>query len=246
MLRTIVLLITAVLYLILTLPVLLILYFIGKKDPERKERIATAMIRWIFRVIGAGAGARVTVRGIENIPADEPVLYVGNHRSIFDIILAHPYTVGRTGFVAKSSLAKVPVFAIWCRYIGCLFFDRSNIREGMQMIRDGIEQLERGVSVFIFPEGTRGKNEADYPLLPFHEGSFRIATRNNRKIVPVAINNTASIFEKHVPFVKSSKVVIEFCEPIDPSELSRDEKKKLGQRTGMIIEETVRRNSELV
>ncbi|MBQ9322154.1 MAG: 1-acyl-sn-glycerol-3-phosphate acyltransferase [Eubacterium sp.] len=228
MLRTILLVIIAILYLLLTLPVLLVLMLIRKKNPETCGRIANAMIRWIFRVIGFFAGAKVTVRGLEHIPEDQAVLYVANHRSIFDIILVHPYTKGRTGFVAKSSLAKVPLFSTWCKFIGCLFFDRDNMREGIQMIRDGVSLLEQGNSVFIFPEGTRSKAEDDLPLLPFHEGSFRIATKNNRLIIPVAINNTAAVFEKQMPSIKSRPIVIEFCEPIDPSTLSREQKKQLG------------------
>ena len=96
------------------------------------------------------------------------------------------------------------------------------------MIRDGVSLLEQGNSVFIFPEGTRSKAEDDLPLLPFHEGSFRIATKNNRLIIPVAINNTAAVFEKQMPSIKSRPIVIEFCEPIDPSTLSREQKKQLG------------------
>ena len=90
MLRTILLVIIAILYLLLTLPVLLVLMLIRKKNPETCGRIANAMIRWIFRVIGFFAGAKVTVRGLEHIPEDQAVLYVANHRSIFDIILVHP------------------------------------------------------------------------------------------------------------------------------------------------------------
>ena len=97
------------------------------------------------------------------------------------------------------------------------------------------DQLEQGISVFIFPEGTRSKAEEDLPLLSFHEGSFRIATRNNRLIVPVAICNTAAIFEKQQPAIRSRNVSIEFCEPIDPSTLSRDEKKHLGEFCSRII-----------
>ena len=86
MVRLVLLLLAAILYLILTLPVLFILWLIGKKNPDLRERAASAMIRWIFRVLLAGAGVKVTVIGQDRIPSDTAVLYVGNHRSIFDII----------------------------------------------------------------------------------------------------------------------------------------------------------------
>lgn len=242
MLRTLLLIIIAILYLVLTLPILLVLLLIGRKDREKRDRIATSMIRWIFRVLQAGAGTRVTILGRERIPTDEPVLYVANHRSIFDIITVHPELVGIAGFVAKKSLSRVPIFVLWCRMIGCLFFDRKDIKEGVQMIRDGIALLESGQSLLIFPEGTRGKGDTELPLLPFHEGSFRIATRSRRPIVPVAITNTASVFEAHMPRVKRARVIIEFCEPIDPTTLDRQAQKQLGKRAAAVIEEAISRN----
>ena len=74
MVRLILLLLAAILYLILTLPVLFILWLIGKKNPDLRERTASAMIRWIFRVLLAGAGVKVTVIGQDRIPSDTAVL----------------------------------------------------------------------------------------------------------------------------------------------------------------------------
>ena len=178
MVRLILLLLAAILYLILTLPVLFILWLIGKKNPNLRERAASAMIRWIFRVLLAEAGVKVTVIGQDRIPSDTAVLYVGNHRSIFDIILTYVRSPRATGYVAKKELGKIPLFSQWARYIGCLFFNRNDIKEGMKMILDGVAMLKAGKSVFIFPEGTRNKNESDLPLLPFRLCRWLFATRS--------------------------------------------------------------------
>ena len=105
----------------------------------------------------------------------------------------------------------------------------------MRMLLDAIEKIKRGESVFIFPEGTRNRNETDLPLLPFHEGSFRIAAKSGCPIVPVAISNMISLFEKQFPRLKPCSVVIEFGKPIDPTSFTKAEQKKLGTLVSGII-----------
>ena len=246
MLRLLLLLLIAMLYLILTLPVLLLLGLIGKRDPQRRTRIASAMIRWVFRLLIAGAGVKLTVIGEERVPRDTPVLYVGNHRSIFDIILTYIHTPRATGYVAKKELGNIPLFSLWARYIGCLFFDRKNLKEGMKMILDGIHLLQEGTSVFIFPEGTRNKNTEDLPLLPFHEGSLKMASKSGRPVVPVSICNSASIWEGHFPWVRSAQVVIEYGQPIDLAQLPSEYKKQPGAYIRQLMEETMKRNQKLL
>ena len=86
MLRLIAGLLAAALFLILFLPVLAVLALIGIKRPDVRERICRKLVNGEFRVISAVCGAHITVRGAENISSGS-ALYVGNHRSIFDIIL---------------------------------------------------------------------------------------------------------------------------------------------------------------
>lgn len=246
MIRLVLLLLIAILYLILTLPVLFVLWLLGKKHPDVRTRAASAMIRWIFRVLLAGSGVRATVIGQEKIPADTAVLYVGNHRSIFDIILTYVRSPRATGYVAKKELGKIPLFSQWARYIGCLFFNRHDMKEGMKMILDGIAMLKEGKSVFIFPEGTRNKNDADLPLLPFHEGSFKMAAKSGCPVVPVALCNTVSIWEGHFPWVRRAHVVIEYGDPIYLSELPPEHRKQAGAYVRSIMEEMMRRNQELL
>lgn len=112
-----------------------------------------------------------------------PVLYVGNHRSIFDIILSYPFLKNNTGFVAKESLKKTPLVGWWMWYLNCLFLNRENIKEGLKTILKGVELVKNGSSIFIFPEGTRSETE---DLLPFKEGSLKIAEKGKCPIVPVA------------------------------------------------------------
>lgn len=96
---------------------------------------------------------KVTVKGAENIPADRPVLYVGNHRSYFDILVGYTTVPGLLGFVSKEGNVKWPFLSQWMVQVNCLFMDRENVKEGLKTILQGIEKIKRGVSIWIFPGG---------------------------------------------------------------------------------------------
>ena len=98
----------------------------------------------------------------------------------------------------------------------------------------------------IFPEGTRSKNESELELLPFHEGSFKIATKSGCPIVPVCISNSSSLFEDQFPRIRPAHVIIEYGKPIYPKELSREDQKFIGKYVQNIIEETLKKNEEAV
>ena len=127
MIRLILALLTAIVYLIGTLPVLLILWLLGKSRPAARDRAARVMIRWVFRVLIKVSGIRVTVIGEERVPGDTAVLYTGNHRSIFDILITYVRSPRICGYVAKKELGGIPLFSLWARYINCLFFDRKDL-----------------------------------------------------------------------------------------------------------------------
>lgn len=246
MIRFIVTVLFVILYLIVTLPVLLAIWLIGLRKPAVRDRAARAMIRWAFRVILKLDRVRITVIGLERIPSDQAVLYVGNHRSFFDILLSYVLVPDLTGFVAKKELSKFPVFRVWMKYIHCLFLDRSNIKEGMKMILAGAEKIKNGISVFIFPEGTRSDSTDELDMLEFHNGSLKMASKADCPIVPVALLNTRSIFEAQFPKIRPTHVVIEFGEPILLSALSPAERKNIGPYTEDILKSMLKKNQPLV
>ena len=240
MIRLVLIAIFLVLFLVLFLPVLLVEWIIGKFAPATRDRSCKAIVGCAFRIIQHLSGVKLIVKGRENIPTDTAVLYVGNHRSFYDIILTLSLFPGITGYVAKKELNKVPSLRLWMRSIHCLFLDRENIKEGLKTILAGVELVKSGISLCIFPEGTRNKKEGTF--LPFHEGSFKIAEKGGVPVVPMTLLNTASVFEDHFPWVRSATVVIEFGQPIDPKALPREEKKNLCPMVKAVIEETYARN----
>lgn len=246
MIRFIITVCFVILYLIVTIPVLFVIWLIGLRSPLLRDKAARVMIRWAFRTILKIDGVQITSIGLERIPRDQAVLYVGNHRSYFDILLTYVLVPGLTGFVAKKELAKFPVFKVWMKYIHCLFLDRSSVKEGLKMILAGVEKIRNGISIFIFPEGTRSSTPDELDMLEFHNGSLKMATKANCPIVPVALLNTRNIFEGHFPKIRRTHVVIEFGEPILPEDLSPERKKNIGSYTQNILENMLKKNKPLV
>jgi 1-acyl-sn-glycerol-3-phosphate acyltransferase len=126
----------------------------------------------------------------------------------------------------------------------CIFIDRANIKEGLKAIVTAIDKVKNGISICIFPEGTRNRTEND--LLPFKEGSFKIAVKTGCPIVPITINNSEALFEKQFPKIKKAHVIVEYGNPIYVNELSKEDQKSLAPYVQNIILETYNKNKELV
>ena len=211
-----------ILYLILSIPVFFVEWVIGKFNPHARDISSLRIVQWGFKVILKMTGVEVTVIGEENVP-DEPVLFIGNHRSFFDILLTYSRCKNLTGYVAKKEMEKVPLLSTWMRFVYCLFLDRENPKEGLKTILQAIDYVKKGISICIFPEGTRNKGE-ELTMLPFKEGAF----------------------ENHFPKIKKTHVVLEYGTPIYPNELDKDVKKHIGSYVQNIMDETIHKNAALI
>ena len=226
MIRTILIALTLFLYLMLLLPVLGIEWIYHKINPEKADYQQLRMVQAAFRLMLKMTGARIQVIGEENVPKDRAVLYVGNHKSYFDILLTYSRVPRLTGYVAKKEMESFPILSIWMKRLHCLFLDRKDIKQGLKTILTGIDLIKNGISVCIFPEGTR--NKSNDRLLPFKEGSLKMAEKTGCPIIPFAITNSSKLFEDHMPFVRPCDIIIEYGKPIYPAELPKEEKKFLG------------------
>lgn len=236
MIRFLVVCIFVVLFLILSTPLMFVEWIIGKFNMDVKNRSSLAIVNWAFRCVIRLSGVKVIALGEENIPKDTAVLYVGNHRSYYDIILTYVRVPRPTGYIAKKEMEKIPLLSIWMKHLHCLFLDRDNIKEGLKTILAAVEKAKSGISICIFPEGTRNKTADTF--LPFHDGSFKIAEKAGIPIVPMTIVNSAAIFEDHLPKIKKAAVVISYGKPIYPDRLSKEEKRSMGSLVkNTIVEE---------
>ncbi|MDO4475970.1 MAG: lysophospholipid acyltransferase family protein [Lachnospiraceae bacterium] len=232
MIRTILVLLLVVVLLLLSLVLFVVEKIVGLFSRQAKEYSTLRIIQACMWLILWVSGAKVRIYGKENLPPkDEAVMYVMNHRSFYDALLGYILFPAPTGFIAKKELEKVPIVGFWFKELHGLFLDRKDIRQGMTVILNAIENVKNGLSMCVCPEGTRSKDEDETQLLPFHEGSFKIATKSGCRIVPIAITHASRLLEDHFPKIKGTDITITVGTPIDPKTLSREESKFLGRTT---------------
>ncbi len=244
MIRFIIVALFVVLFLICSIPLLIAEYIIGKFNMDVKNRSSLAFVNWAFRCVLFLSGTSVTVLGEENVPKDEPVLYIGNHRSYFDIVMTYVRVPRPTGYIAKVEMQKIPLLSNWMRNLHCLFLDRTDIKQGMKTILSAIDKIKSGISICIFPEGTRSRVPDTF--LEFHDGSFKVAEKTGCPIIPMSINNAGAIFEEHMPKIRKTHVVIEYGKPIYTKELDKEARRHIGTTVQDIIKEMYFKNKELV
>lgn len=181
----------------------------------RMQELATNLVK--------STGMDLEVIGKENLPTSEPCLYVATHKSVFDIVVLLTVIGQPTIFIGKKEVQKMPFVNKWFDALGCIYIDREDKRNSLKSIIQGIEELKGGQSIVLFPEGTRNmSNEINH----FKEGGFKLATKSNVPIVPIALSNTYKVFEEKKR-IQRTKVVVNIGEAIRLDELSKEEQKSI-------------------
>lgn len=238
--RTFITVLFAVLGILLCLPYHLYLRHLAKKNPEAAYMKAYKLVKGFFGGVMFLAGCKTTVIGKEKVPTDKPVLFVGNHRSYFDILSTHNCIGFPVGYMSKDEIKKIPLLHLYMDDIGCTYLNRTDIKKGLETIIQCSEIIKSGHSMVIFPEGTRNKGEE---LLPFKDGAYKIAQKAGCPIIPISICGTDDIMEnnKH-NMLHKHKVIIEFCDPIDVTGLKPKERKAVLDTIPEIIQKTRLKN----
>ncbi len=188
------------------------------------------VIRWIWLSFGAS----VEVKGKENVQKrGVKACYICNHESMMDIPALF-YSGIWAGVVAKMELRKVFGLNILMKELGCVFMDRKNIRQSLQAILKGVENIKSGRPMAICPEGTRSK---DGTMGSFKAGAFKMATKSKALVIPVTFKNTRCLLEDAYTF-RRIKVYVNIGKPIDTESLNEDEMRKLPERVENIIRKT--------
>ncbi|SEP62696.1 1-acyl-sn-glycerol-3-phosphate acyltransferase [Lachnospiraceae bacterium NE2001] len=223
MIRLIFAAIYAFLSVVLLYPYHIYLWLLSKKDQKKSWNKSWKIVRSFFKGVLNIAGTKVEVRGAENleaIPKDQGVLFIGNHRSFFDVIILQTIVDRPMGFIAKSDFKKVPLFSSWVMDIGSIFMDRKDVRAGLESIKTGTDYISKGLSLGLYPEGTRSHTKE---LLPFKKGGYRMAKNSESPIVLVAATGTDDIFENNKPIaLRKKKVIFEFSEAYYPHKMDKD------------------------
>ena len=179
---------------------------------------------------------RVDVQGLANIDPSKSYIYMSNHRSNFDIPVLLGCLPIQFRWLAKAELFKIPIFGRAMLGAGYVKIDRFNRESAFKSIDEVASRMKNGVSVMIFPEGTRSE---DGDLKPFKKGGFVMAVDSGVPIVPVVLHGTRSIMAKGSLRINPGRVTLSIQAPIDTSGYTRDTKDELMKKVRGVISEVI-------
>lgn len=211
--------------LLVGLPLLLVAWISGTIGPLYP---ATAIA---LRLELAVAGVRVRSVGKENIPA-QACLFLANHTSAVDPIAVFISIPGRIAFMAKEELFRIPLFGLAMRRARFVSVDRADHNSAAVSAQRAVNELRKGISMVIYPEGTRSR---DGRLLPFKRGAFLIAIRAKRPIVPVTVIGAGQVLARGQWRIRPGEIVVHFHPAIDVSDYSELDRESLRERVRAVI-----------
>ncbi len=178
------------------------------------------------------SSTKVTVIGGQNVLQRKPQVFMCNHQSDFDILVALAHIPGQFRWIAKKELFRIPVFGPAMRRAGYIEIDRQDHQRALQSLDEAAEKIRQGRSVMTFPEGTRSK---DGRMKPFKAGTFFLAIKSGAPIVPVTVIGTAEIMPRRSLRVRPGRVILVIDQPIDVSGYTNENKDELIERVRNII-----------
>lgn len=190
------------------------------RDGKYPHLVARAWGRAILWV----ASVRVRILGAENVDPNRSYIYMSNHLSLFDIpvLLAHLRVQFR--WIAKAELFTIPIFGGAMKGAGYVSINRSDRRAAFASLKEASEKIRNGVSVLIFPEGTRSD---DGNVKMFKKGGFVMAIDSDAPIMPIVIHGTRHIMRKNSYAIRRGNVTLEILKPIETVEYTRKQKEEL-------------------
>jgi 1-acyl-sn-glycerol-3-phosphate acyltransferase len=177
---------------------------------------------------------KVSVKGLEHIDPRVPYLYMANHQSMFDILSLLAYLPVQFRWLAKKELFHIPVFGYSMARAGYISIDRSDRRSAHKSLLEAARKIAGGVSVVIFPEGSRS---TDGRIRPFKAGGFHLAIRSGRPIVPVVISGARQVMPKGRLRIRPGHICVSVNPPIDTTSYKDKAKKDLMERVHSIMEQ---------
>ena len=176
-------------------------------------------------------GSTIKVEGLEKIPDEKGLCFVGNHQSAIDILIVLSVLPVTVGYIAKKQLLYYPFLNLWIVALRSAFIDRGNIKKALQSIEKGVEFIKKGNSMIIFPEGTRSKSDT---MGTFKKGSIKLATRAGATIVPVTISGSWHAWEENLR-IGPADIKFTVHEAVPTKGISPEERKALGNKLCEVI-----------
>jgi len=161
------------------------------------------------------AGIQVKVEGRDRLERGRNYIFMANHVSNVDPpMLAPLLPPPRASVLVKKEVFRIPVLARAMRMGSLVPVDRRNREAAIDSLHAAGEVLRSGISMMVFPEGTRSP---DGRLLPFKKGPFFLAMETGVRVVPISILGTYEIMPKGSFAIRAGTATVIFHDPLDPA-----------------------------
>ena len=205
---------------------------------DSRALVTNMMLKWAEKLLGL---IRVTVKvtNEHNFPRDgkRPVIVMCNHSSLYDIPISAVALKTNLRMLAKKELFKIPVFSAALRNGEFVSIDRDNREQSLRDLQIAKQRMLDGITLWIAPEGTRSK---DGKLARFKRGGFHLALEAEALIVPIVVKDIHKVQAgKDLTLYLNQEIEVEICEPVDASNYSVDERKKLVEKVRNEMLETL-------
>ena len=212
-------------------PLTIFVSFVNRKG-DLPHKIAGIWARSILAV----SPIELTVKGLSNIDPDKSYIYMSNHQSNYDIPILLGHLPVQFRWLAKIELFRIPLFGYAMKRAGYICIDRSNRQSAFESLKKAAEIIRDGVSVMIFPEGTRS---GDGNIGSFKKGGFVLAIESGVQILPIIIRGTFSVMSRNRLLIKPGKVTLEILKPVETSCFTKETKDELMKKIKDIMRESV-------
>lgn len=203
------------------------LWAVYRKSPDMPCICDESPKRW-SRLLLSCSGADVVLENEQVIDPERPQILVANHVSWYDILALAAFVPGRSIFVAKAELRKVPLFGRSLEGCGHIFIDRRDLTRAVESLASASRRLkEESPTIIMFPEGTRS---ATGELQPFKKGAFVLAIETGADVVPAAISGSREILKKGSLLIRPGTIRVRFGEPISVRGLDLEQRNELTER----------------
>lgn len=169
---------------------------------------------------------RMKVNGRENIDPKTSYVFVANHQGAFDIWAIYGYLNHNFKWLMKKSLEKIFLVGYACKRAGHIFVDDSSISSIRETISESEDTLQHGMSLVIFPEGSRTR---DGKMIPFKRGAFMLASEFKLPVVPITIDGSFKAMPRTTYNVTPTTITMTIHKPIYPGERGFNTKKLMAQ-----------------
>lgn len=168
------------------------------------------MLKFIVKRANKAGNVTLETYGIENIPSEDGFIMYPNHQGMYDMLALVGTCHKPLSTISKKEVQNVIFLKHALKCINAFYIDREDVRQGMQVIINVINEVKKGRNYVIFAEGTRSKNGNN--TLDFKGGSFKAATKAKCPIVPVALVNSFLPFDSKT--IKQVTVQVHYLKPL--------------------------------